>query len=374
MRKEKIIAASAILVLLLSACGSKPAKHAATASSKVTTTAQKKTPRVKKSGYDIGWNGTKADQLRNYMADFGETMNQKYDEVTAASDTSFMGTNLGTYIKDKKQVTINGTTQTVRWLPGAHNASKTKENVLAVYADTSDNILYLFTKKAADTQVLVTQAAPKDGTFSFKATANSDIQNAFASIIAGKAAPKPQNSSKATATSSKPTKTAANDKNNLDPKADGSTPAQQFPSWLQGTWYSYDQDTDDIHVIVFTKNRFQTPSTPPVYAYDANHRDANDMKWQNGDMSATIPYRENNWIEALPTTVQGHPAVNIRGWYQSAGAGETYYVVNQNVHGQNIPVVTDGSGAGAWGSTHYFKSKALAQQNRDAHFSSDQTN
>lgn len=371
MKKGLIIATSAALAVLLSACGGQSNKHATTSSMHTIKTSQA-AKLAKKTGVNVGWDGDKADQLRDYMADFGTTMQQKYDEVTAASDTNFMGVNLGQYIQDKKQVSIDGTTQAVKWLPGEHGGSKTKENILAVYADTSDNILYLFAKKGDTARVLVTQSAAQNGVFDVKETANTDIKDAFTNIMAGHSTTKPHSGSTAVAANSPAKK--EKDNTNMDPHADGSTPTQQFPSWIQGTWYSYDQDTDDVHVMTFKNNELQYSGSTPTYAYDARHRDANDLKWQNGDMSATIPYRENNWIEVNVGPVMGHPAVNIRGWYQSAGAGETYYIVNQNVHGQTIPVITDGSGAGAWGSTHYFKSQSLAQQNRNVHFSSDQSN
>lgn len=365
MKKGLIIATSATLAVLLSACGGQSNKHATTSSMHTIKTSQAAKP-AKKTGVNVGWDGDKADQLRDYMADFGTTMQQKYDEVTAASDTNFMGVNLGQYIQDKKQVSIDGTTQAVKWLPGEHGGSKTKENILAVYADTSDNILYLFAKKGDTARVLVTQSAAQNGVFDVKETSNSDIRDAFNQIMAGTKVSKPAGSSNSTANSNTATASTSGQKN-MDPKADGSAKPFFFPAVFQGTWYSEDNGTSEK--ITFNNNEMIDTDTTS-FVYDGATRSAADTNAvTNPDQENQ--YKMNNWASGSTVHMNGNAGFNINGWYAGAGDGETFLMTPQNFNGQATPVITIGSGAGNWTGGHLYKSEQLAQQHKDAHYDSD---
>lgn len=62
------------------------------------------------------------------------------------------------------------------------------------------------------------------------------------------------------------------------------------------------------------------------------------------------------------------PWINIKGWNQSAGDGEYYKVEAKTYHGTRIKVLSDGGGAEAWISAHYYSTKKVAKVLGNHHF------
>ncbi|GAJ26374.1 hypothetical protein JCM15457_1298 [Liquorilactobacillus sucicola DSM 21376 = JCM 15457] len=60
--------------------------------------------------------------------------------------------------------------------------------------------------------------------------------------------------------------------------------------------------------------------------------------------------------------IRGIDFLNVRGWNQTAGDGEYYGVKQENVAGQNIDVMVEAGGAGAWCSQTYYASVDLAKK------------
>lgn len=60
----------------------------------------------------------------------------------------------------------------------------------------------------------------------------------------------------------------------------------------------------------------------------------------------------------LTLTILTNGWLNVYGWYQSAGDGEYYKVMTENINGKNVPILTAASGAG---NSNYYRSQDLAQ-------------
>lgn len=295
----------------------------------------------------LKWNADKAKSLETYMKGFGPLMQQNYSKVDAKTATKWRGLDLSKVMQKKTPITIDGHQTTVNWLPKASRGSRTKLNVVAVYADDHAGILYLFTlKENSVPRVLVSQAAPKKQVLSTTETANDELKKAFAAIVAGKPATLP---AKANDTSS--SQIAASSSN----AASQPTHAVVFDQSFQGTWYSQNGQ------MTITGNSIQDPEYGNQPVYDIQERTANDTAALNGDSTKMDPAKEE-WGAAYRFSQDGKSWVNVRGWYQSAGAGGFYAVTNRNLGGKTVPVLETASGGGMWVDRNYYPTQALANQ------------
>lgn len=152
----------------------------------------------------------------------------------------------------------------------------------------------------------------------------------------------------------------------------------EFPDEMMGNWFHYDPSTYEYGELEFRDNRLISWSIENIsvaYGYDGTKRPAADQQMFDDPTSinATAEARQKAWmaVNVAPSWQGIKNLVNIRGWYQSAGAGSSYYVTEQSSGGQRFDVLTEASGAGVWTDTHWFRSITLAEANANAHFDSD---
>ncbi|MFD1440491.1 DUF4767 domain-containing protein [Lacticaseibacillus hegangensis] len=340
------------LGLALAACGNQQPKKAASSSSAVSSSISKKA----KTGVKLAWNADKAQKLDAFMKDFGSTKSQTFTRADRSAHTKWQGLDLTQIYKAKRSITIDDTKTAVTWLPKKGQASKIRQNVVAVYADDQATVLFLFMLTAkGQTQVLISQSAPKGKTISTTETTNENVKKGFADIAAGRPAAL---TSKAIASSSS---SAATSSKASPQKA---THAAVFNASFQAnTWYTNDNDSADT--ISFGANSItEAGSVMPVYW--RSERTGTDKAWDEGTSTVEDQSKEG-WGVADP---QG-AWVDIRGWYQSAGDGQSYRIVSQNLGGQNVPVLETAGGAGLWLNSNYYPTQELATQYQDTVFSDE---
>ncbi|MFD1394177.1 DUF4767 domain-containing protein [Lacticaseibacillus jixianensis] len=342
------------LGLALAACGNQQPKKAASSSAAAASSSSKQAP----AGVKLAWTTNQAQKLGTFMQDFGPTMDQAYTKADRSAHTKWQGVDLSKVYQAKAPLAIAGKQTPVTWLPAKGHASKTRLNVVAVYADDPAAILYLFTLTAkGHPRVLVSQTAPQGTTISAKDTANATVKNGFAAIAAGRPAPL---ASKAAATSSKPAASG---------QAAAKKPAHAAvfgAAFQHHPWYTNDHGTTDT--VSFEANALtEAGSKMPVYW--RSERTGADKAWDEGTSTAEDQSR-------MSWGVADHQGawVDVRGWYQAAGDGESYRISNQTLGGQTVPVLETASGAGLWVNSNYYPTQALATQNQDKVFADENAN
>ena len=96
-----------------------------------------------------------------------------------------------------------------------------------------------------------------------------------------------------------------------------------------------------------------------------------DSQWaQNEDnyINQDIQKATTNWGKASFFTLDGAHWLNVRGWTQGAGDGESYAVKTETVDGKQVKVLVVGGGARNLVDAVYYQSKDMAQQNADKKF------
>ncbi|UQS84274.1 hypothetical protein [Bombilactobacillus thymidiniphilus] len=163
--------------------------------------------------------------------------------------------------------------------------------------------------------------------------------------------------------------------------ADAGFKKVDFPQAMQGTWYSADKNASTNSPITFAGNKISL-SGKTMFAYDGTVRPADDQATLNiggNSLTALQQQRQDNWQSLLVQDPQNlnfkktpvSPVIDLRGWYQSAGDGEYYYVMNENIDGQQTPVLFTAGGAGLWTDAHYYRTSQLAQQQQDSTYDDD---
>ncbi|MFD1485242.1 DUF4767 domain-containing protein [Lacticaseibacillus baoqingensis] len=353
------------LGLLLAGCGGQQ-------SAKSSSMSMIKASSQSKTGVKIAWDEAKAKKLAAFMQDFGTTMNQSYIPVSATTHAQWQGTDLAEIYKANKPVNVAGKTTPMTWLPADGQASKTQPNVVAVYVDDADKILYLFTLTAnGQAQALVSQAAANADVLTVKQTANTDLASGYQAIAAGQAASaeNSQSGSQPASSSDSPDAGAASQ----HAAANAASSDAVFDSSYQHKWYTYDDPgdgTSELHTCQFAANEsIYDGEAEPVYPISM--RTAADQAALNGDPSKMDPKKEKWGAATSIKADDGSHWINVRGWYQSAGDGGYYRVVNRNLDGQSVPVLEDAYGAGIWHGSNYFLSPALAQKYKNIIYSDE---
>ncbi|KRL06420.1 DUF4767 domain-containing protein [Liquorilactobacillus hordei] len=279
-----------------------------------------------KSGY---WNSSKAVALSKFMDQWQETMNQQYESYTPAKNVNFYGVNYPDELA-KKTTAVDNQQVSIEW----SNTGKGKKEyeVVAVYSDAEHvqdmgEHLYLFVLHNGQPKVLVTQQnqGMPDNLIHFKQTENTVLNTGFANIIKGQSATIPSSNSQSQKATS------------------------IVPTALRRTWYGYDDEgnlntitiTDDTLIANGSKTYLHTRDTNVDPAQEPQHDD---------------------WGSASTTNVRGINFLNIRGWNQTAGDGDSYGVKQENADGQNIDVMIEAGGADFWCSQTYYTSTDLAKK------------
>ena len=138
------------------------------------------------------------------------------------------------------------------------------------------------------------------------------------------------------------------------------------PSEMQGTWYSADNDADSTITFEphsYTYSDGDNSGTIQLYKQDSQFGEDEDNYTNEDVQNAT-----KNWGKVSYLNIDGERWLNVRGWTQSAGDGESYAVKTETVDGKQVKVLVVGGGAGNWVEGIYYQSKDMAQQNADKKF------
>ena len=311
------------------------------------------------------WNQSKNQKLASFMQKWGATMNQQYKSYGPGNNTNFYGIAFPQQF-DQTLLKVDNQTVSMKWSnDGTGNADY---NVVAIYCDSDtaqpmNEHLYLFTFHNGDPVVLITQQTngnvtksanngPDDG-LHFKETANQDLSNGFKAIANGKT-PKLNGQ-----------KTSSNASQNSSSQLDA---PDNFPANMQGTWYTYDKDSDKMMSITISGNKLTSSEDPSDVTEVHKITDSEKQANQNTNPSAADSSKQN-W--AYFNHINGW--LNVYGWYQSAGDGAYYKIFTENINGKNVPVLAVASGAGIWLANNYYRSQDLAQQQQDTTYNGENT-
>ena len=143
-------------------------------------------------------------------------------------------------------------------------------------------------------------------------------------------------------------------------------------SSLIGTWYGYNEYESKLDTINITGNKIITNGNV-TELHLTSERTAADKALLAGSSTAgnskVDTYKESHWGSFVSLHGEdGRKWLDVRGWYQSAGAGSYYGVKNRVINGRSIPVLTIAGGAGIWASQHFYQDKADANKMSDTMF------
>lgn len=308
------------------------------------------------------WNAAKSQKLAAFMQSWGNTMNQQYKSYGPGNNTNFYGIAVPQQF-DQLLLKVNNQEVSMKWSKNGNGSAD--YNVVAIYCDSDsaqsmNEHLYLFTIHNGRPVVLITQQTngnvdkapdngPDDG-LHFKETANQDLKNGFNQIVNGK------------------TPKINNQQSNTNSQKDA---PDNFPSNMQGTWYSYDKSDDKIITMTVSGNKMTYSDNPDdtveVHKITDAEKQANAQV--NNQGASDDQNNRKNWAYFN----QADGWLQVYGWYQSAGAGSFYKVLNENVNGQNVPVLAAASGAGIWVDSNFYRSQDLAQQQKDTTYPGENT-
>ena len=313
------------------------------------------------------WNQSKSQKLASFMQKWGTTMNQQYKSYGPGNNTNFYGIAFPQQF-DQTLLKVDNQTVSMKWSnDGTGNADY---NVVAIFCDSDsaqpmNEHLYLFTFHNGNPVVLITQQTngnvtksadngPDDG-LHFKETANQDLSNGFKAIANGKT-PK---------LNGQKTGNNAGQSSNSNSQSDA---PDNFPANMQGTWYTYDKDSDKMMSITISGNKL-TDSEDPNDVTEVHKITDSEKQANENTNPSTIDSSKRNW--AYFNHINGW--LNVYGWYQSAGDGEYYKVMTENINGKDVPVLAAASGAGIWLDNNYYHSQDLAQQQQDTTYDGEST-
>lgn len=277
------------------------------------------------------WNGAKAAALRKFMDQWQQTMDQQYESYTPAKNVNFYGAKYPDELANKTTA-VNDQQASVEW---SDTGSGNKEyEVVAVYSDAEyvQNMgehLYLFTLHNGRPEVLITQQnqGMPNHLIHFKQTENKVLSTGFANIIKGQSATAPTSSS----------------------QSNSQKTASIVPAALKRTWYGYDDD-GKLNTVTITDDTL-TAGGSKIYLHTRDNNIDPSQEPQHDD-----------WGNASMGNIRGIDFLNVKGWNQTAGDGEYYGVKQENVARQNIDVMVEAGGAGAWCSQTYYASVDLAKK------------
>ncbi|KRN95106.1 hypothetical protein IV55_GL000388 [Furfurilactobacillus siliginis] len=108
--------------------------------------------------------------------------------------------------------------------------------------------------------------------------------------------------------------------------------------------------------------------------HTSQDRTSADNAILSGNAQPTTPEQKDhadNWALFSTCNIRGASWVNIMGWYQSAGDGSFFTVLNETVNGKQVPVLFSASGAEAWTDAHYYLSADLATAQKNTKYAED---
>ena len=136
-----------------------------------------------------------------------------------------------------------------------------------------------------------------------------------------------------------------------------------FPKVYRHTWYHYSQG--HYETVTFGAKRvsglsyFGGAATKYVAHLHAHKLTTTKLK------------QHPSWSTAVNATTHRVTWLNVRGWNQIMGAGDFYKVMTKSVAGKQHQVLSQAGGAGVWTDAHYYRSKAIAKQLGNRHFTGE---
>lgn len=386
MKKNWVLVAGVLAAVVLAGCGSNQSKKASqaqtstTSSTKANSSSQAQsssssqtssssssaatTASVSSKQTTAGsWDGQKAQQLEAFMQVWAPTLKQAYNKYDGSNQlTTLTGTK---YPADLSNVYVDNHKVSIGWNPTGSN--KYEYNVVAIYNDNigapEQRITYFFALHNGKPVALVNQTT--NGQDTATPTKNPDIAKNFASIAAGRGfnfkGHTEQNTQVATVNAEPAT---TNSDQNYGKY--GNTGFYHIPAAMQGTWYSYSNGslatvTLGDHTVKFSEAG--ETGTQTFYKADANWMSKHIMNQPSDADKVT-----KNWIRTSDFVQYGMTWVHMYGWWQTAGAGESYGVSNEVVNGQQQAVLFEAGGAETRIDATYYRTPALAKANKNTKF------
>lgn len=127
-----------------------------------------------------------------------------------------------------------------------------------------------------------------------------------------------------------------------------------MPADMQGTWYYVDADADNNSVQSMTIGKNTITTIGEYGGTTTLHKKQSGLDFDKYANDKVYKNKTNNWSQVI----ESGDEINVRGWQQSAGAGETYEIHTE--HGQTVLVA--GGGAGNWVDSVMWKSPDLAKK------------
>ena len=149
------------------------------------------TPKAEaKAEPNVPWNQEKRTELVQFMAGWGQSMDQSYIEYSPNMQVNWYGINFPSTFANNN-IAVNGSRAAVQWSDSG--LTDNVYNVVAIYSDmgttgaTMNNHLYLFTIFNGQPIVLITQQnqGNAENLVYFTTTQNADLNSGFAQIVGG---------------------------------------------------------------------------------------------------------------------------------------------------------------------------------------------
>ena len=138
------------------------------------------------------WDDDKAQSLDTFMADWGETMDQKYEEYSEGNNVDWYGTQIPDALVGENKdwnTMVEEEPVDFEWSEDGE-ASEGDYALVAVYSDAKtqkylEKHLYFFALDEGEPKVLVSQQNQGNGEwkFYFSETDNQELQDGFADIV-----------------------------------------------------------------------------------------------------------------------------------------------------------------------------------------------
>lgn len=208
--------------------------------------------------------------------------------------------------------------------------------------------------------IIVLLALGAGGAYMFMSNNNSSSQQSSSKVSSNNKSNNQSNDNNSNATVPHNTHHGSSTiPNNNSKSTKASTPTNKpgytlatLPSNIQGTWYSY--DWGKLETLTITNNKI----------IDNGHVATIHTKPKNKDTSKDKKHSQWEYAIPYPKKVRGISMIEVRGWTQTAGDGESYGTINTN----GMTVLNSAGGAGVNTDANFFKSKQQAKQNKKKQF------
>lgn len=201
-RRVLVLSMALLLVLVVTACSKKEAtietsektsittSETSSASSETSSTEMIETTESSTSEETM-WNPQKAQQLREFMTSWGNSMEQQYNEYTQENNVNFYGLELPSAIlRGDMRPKANDQFIEVSWSSDGESGSGYK--IVAVYSDAEtaqylEKHCYLFTIFNGEPVILTTMQnqGNEENAIVFNETQNQELKEGFVNIVKG---------------------------------------------------------------------------------------------------------------------------------------------------------------------------------------------